>query len=70
MYIADYEDGVRLIGEFITYYNDVRLHSSISYVAPADKLLGQEKEIFKQREEKLDRARQCRRIENAKIKTV
>ena len=35
-YIADLDDGFRLIAEFIEYYNNERLHSAIGYVAPAD----------------------------------
>ena len=57
MYIVDLEDGCRLIGEFINYYNDIRLHSAIGYVAPKVKLNGQEQRIFQQREEKLQSAR-------------
>ena len=57
MYIADFEDGCRLIGEFVKYYNDIRLHSAINYVAPKIKLAGQEQSIFQQREEKLQAAR-------------
>lgn len=62
MYIADFEDGCRLIGEFVKYYNDIRLHSAINYVAPKIKLAGQEQSIFQQREEKLQAARLQRQL--------
>ena len=47
--------------EFVNYYNTKRLHSSIGYVAPVDKLLGKEEEIFKARDQKLHAARAERR---------
>ncbi len=34
------EDARRLVAEFVTYYNTVRLHSAIAYITPADKLAG------------------------------
>ncbi len=55
------EDALRLVTEFVSYYNTKRLHSSIGYVAPVDKLLGKEKEIFKARDQKLHAARAERR---------
>ena len=60
MYIADFEDGCRLISAFVEHYNTVRLHSAIGYITPADKLYGREQLIFEQREEKLQVARQRR----------
>jgi len=60
-HIANYEDGSRLIGEFISYYNNERLHSAIGYVTPKDKLEGKEQRIFFEREEKLAQARARRK---------
>ena len=34
------EDARRLVAEFVTYYNTVRLHSAIAYITPADKFAG------------------------------
>ena len=42
------------------HYNNVRLHSALGYVTPADKLIGLEKEIFAERDRKLEEARQRR----------
>ena len=64
MYIADFEDGKRILGGFINYYNDERLHSAIGYVAPLAKLEGREKTIFAERERKLEGAR----LERAKVR--
>jgi len=55
------EDAKRLVGEYVDHYNQVRLHSSIGYVCPIDKLLGREVEIFKERDRKLEAAREERK---------
>ena len=47
------------------HYNQVRLHSAIGYVAPADKLAGREAEIFAARDRKLEAARERRRTREA-----
>jgi putative transposase len=55
------EDAVRLIEGYVRHYNEVRLHSAIGYVTPADKLSGRDKEIFAERDRKLDEARTRRK---------
>lgn len=55
------EDARRIVGEFVDYYNTTRLHSAIGYVAPVDKLNGREIAIFKERDMKLEAARQQRK---------
>jgi transposase InsO family protein len=55
------EDARRLVGKYVEYYNQVRLHSAIGYIAPADKLAGRETEIFAERDRKLEEARQSRK---------
>jgi putative transposase len=49
------------VREFVQEYNNVRLHSSIGYIAPMNKLLGREQWIFSERDRKLSEARQRRR---------
>jgi transposase InsO family protein len=56
------EDGKRLAGNFVEYYNNERLHSAIEYIAPKDKLEGREEEIFAERDRKLEAAREARRL--------
>jgi len=55
----------RLVAAFVERYNETRLHSSIGYLAPADKLAGKEEEIWQQRDRKLEAAREARRLKKA-----
>ncbi len=57
------EDAVRIVGRYVDHYNQVRLHSAIGYVAPADKLAGREAEILAVRDRKLDEARERRKAQ-------
>ena len=54
------EDARRIVGDYVTHYNTVRLHSAIGYVTPKDKLEGRDKAIFASRDRKLAEARVCR----------
>jgi transposase InsO family protein len=56
------EDARRLVARFVDYYNHVRLHSAIGFVAPWDKLNGRETVIFAERDRKLAEARERRRV--------
>ena len=55
------EDAQRVVARYVAYYNTVRLHSAIGYVAPRDKLEGKEKTIFAERDRKLQAARERRK---------
>jgi len=55
-------DARRLVDEYVTYYNQVRLNSAIGYLAPKDMLEGRDKEIFAQRDRKLVEARERRKL--------
>ena len=61
------DDARRLVAEYVTHYNTVRLHSSIGFVAPADKLTGKDQVIFKERDQKLETAREQRRIKRQQV---
>lgn len=52
-----------VVGDFVEHYNNVRLHSTIGYVAPADKLAGREQIIWDARDQKLEAAREKRRLQ-------
>jgi transposase InsO family protein len=56
------DEARRQVSDFVTKYNELRLHSAIGYVTPLDKLLGRDQEIFVQRDQKLDEARQRRAV--------
>lgn len=55
-------DANRTINKFIQHYNHHRLHSSVGYVTPADRLHGNHTEIHNQRDAKLKEARQRRAL--------
>ena len=56
------EDARRLVEGYVRHYNEVRLHSAIGYVTPAARMAGREREIFAERDRKLEAAREKRRI--------
>lgn len=56
------DDAREVVGKYIDHYNSVRLNSAIGYIAPIAKLEGRDKQIFKERDEKLEAAREARRI--------
>ena len=60
------DDACRIVEKYIEHYNTVRLHSAIGYVTPADKLNGRDQEIFKERDRKLEEARELRRQKRQK----
>lgn len=61
------DDARRLVAEYVTHYNTVRLHSAIGFVAPVDKLTGKDQVIFKERDQKLEAAREQRRIKRQQV---
>jgi len=56
-----FQDALRTVTNFVEQYNIKRLHSAIGYVAPLDKLVGKEQEIFNARDKKLEDARAIRK---------
>ncbi|HEX6992176.1 MAG TPA: integrase core domain-containing protein [Gemmatimonadales bacterium] len=61
------EDARRVVGRFVEYYNEVRLHSALGYVAPHDMLAGRAAEIHAERDRKLEAARERRRERRAAL---
>jgi putative transposase len=55
------DEARRLVADYVTHYNTVRLHSAIGYVTPKDKLEGRDKEIHDARDRKLAEARERRK---------
>jgi len=62
------EDARKVVEEFVDYYNTKRLHSAIGYIAPKDKLEGNEKRIFFDRDRKLEQARENRKQKRNALK--
>jgi putative transposase len=55
------DDARRVVASFVAHYNDVRLHSAIGYITPADQLAGLATVIHAERDRKLEAARALRR---------
>jgi len=64
------EDARRLVSQYVDHYNTVRLHSAIGYISPKDKLEGREKEIFAERDRKLNLAREERKARRQKARAL
>lgn len=58
------EEARRVVGEYVSHYNDARLHSALGYVSPRDRLEGRHLSIIAARREKLEAARAKRRSES------
>jgi putative transposase len=57
------DDAERLIAQYVTVYNEQRLHSSLGYITPLARLQGRHNEIHAARDRKLEQARQQREQE-------
>jgi putative transposase len=57
------KDAQRVVSNFVGHYNNRRLHSSIDYVSPLDKLEGRAEQILAARETKLAAAREKRKAQ-------
>ena len=51
----------RLVEDYVRHDNEVRLHSGIGYVTPLTKLAGRDKQVFAERDRKLEEARERRK---------
>ncbi len=60
------KDAQRLVEDYVSEYNEVRLHSAIGYIAPRDKLEGRAESIFTGRKEKLKAAALARTVGSQK----
>jgi transposase InsO family protein len=64
------EDAKRAVADFVTHYNDHRLHSAIGYVTPRDMLEGRQEAIHAERDRKLELAREERARQRATQRNV
>lgn len=60
-------DAKRLTGTFIDHYNEVRLHSALGYITPADRLANRHRAIFEARDLKLEQARHHRQLQRQQL---
>ena len=67
---ADVDEARRLVARYVAHYNQVRLHSAIGYITPADKLAGLEQVIGDERDRKLEEARARRASERQALREV
>lgn len=63
------DDARRIVSNFVTHYNEVRLHSAIGYLTPADKLAGRAQAILAARDAKLAAARAARKARRQERRT-
>ncbi|MDR4506949.1 MAG: integrase core domain-containing protein [Candidatus Brocadiaceae bacterium] len=56
------DDARGIVEGFVEYYNTKRLHGALGYIVPKDKLEGREQTIFSERDKKLHKAREKRKI--------
>lgn len=59
------EEARKVVAEFVEHYNNVRLHSAIGFITPADMLQGHQETIWADRDQKLEAAREARRLKRA-----
>lgn len=64
------EEARSLVADFVEHYNNVRLHSAIGYVTPADKLAGREEVIWAERDRRLEAARELRAQRRAEARVA
>jgi len=55
------EDARRVVGRYVQYYNEERLHAGIGYVTPVGRLEGRDSAVWRERRSKLEIARAARR---------
>lgn len=64
------EDARRIVAEFIEEYNSKRLHSAIGWVTPNDKMAGKAEEIWRLRDEKIEKARELRAMARKNVSEI
>ena len=62
------EEARNQITEYIRYYNEERLHNAIGYIAPQDKLEGRDRQILKERDQKLEAAIAARKQKRLELR--
>jgi transposase InsO family protein len=68
--IVDLDHAKEVVAPYVEHYNHKRLHSAISYVAPADRLHGRDVAILAERDRKLSSAREARNKMSGKVEAT
>ena len=55
-----FDDAQRLIAQYVTVYNEQRLHSALGYITPQAMFEGRQALILAERDRKLEEARAAR----------
>jgi len=61
------DDARRLVQGYVEHYNNVRLNSAIGYITPKDMLAGRQQEIHRERDRKLEAAREQRKNRRQRV---
>ena len=61
------DDARRLVKGYVEHYNDVRLNSAIGYITPKDMLAGRQQEIHRERDRRLEAAREQRKNRRQRV---
>ena len=64
------EEAIRVVDDFVQYYNCVRLHSALGYIAPHDFMAGKQQQIWAERDRRLESARALRAQRRAALRTT
>ena len=59
-----------MVDRYIEHYNNERLNSAIGYIAPLAKLEGRDKQIFEDRDRKLETARESRKVRRRQLRLI
>ena len=66
--MEDYTHAKGVIAAIIDAYNNIRLHSALSFLRPVDYYRGDPEALLAQRRRKLQTARELRKQENIKLR--
>ncbi len=64
------EQAMRVVDDFVDYYNCVRLHSALGYIAPHDFMAGKQQQIWTERDRRLESARALRAQRRAALRAT
>jgi hypothetical protein len=63
--LSSIEHGSAVVAKFVEHHNAVRLHGAIGFVTPNDMLAGRQREVWAERDRKLEAAGELRRQRRA-----